>query len=459
MKTFSGFLLAGTQSGVGKTTISTGIMGALKKRGLSVKPFKVGPDYIDPQFHHYVTGNPSRNLDGYMLEEETLKALFYKNLAATDIAVVEGVMGLYDGRGIEKDQGSSAHIAKILNLPVILVINGSGMSSSAAAMVLGYKMYDRDVDIKGIIINNVSGEKHYSILKEVIERDTDTKCIGYLNKNVNIELKSRHLGLIPCGEVPELQKKVDEVVEMVEETIDIEALLGLATPMEAVKAPEKNLDKNLTIAYPYDDAFNFYYQDNLDLLRELGCNLVSFSPLKDRYLPEKIHGIYMGGGFPEVFAKELEDNHSIRQAIYKKAQEGLPIYAECGGFMYLSKGIQTFEGSYHEMVGIFDTAAEMTKRLQRFGYCEVTTREDSKFFKNSFTIKAHEFHRAVVKGEEDHYIYDVKKTKDNKVIDRWNCGQEKYNCIGAFPHIHFYSNPCFVESFIERCQVYKKMME
>ncbi|AOY75457.1 cobyrinate a,c-diamide synthase [Clostridium formicaceticum] len=459
MKTFRGFLLAGTQSGVGKTTISTGIMGALKKRGMSVKPFKVGPDYIDPQFHHYVTGNPSRNLDGYMLKEETIKTLFYKNLVDLDVAVVEGVMGLYDGRGTEKDQGSSAHIAKILNLPVILVIDGSGMSSSAAAMVLGYKMYDRGVNIQGVIINNVSGEKHYAILKEVIERDTATKCIGYLNKNRNIELKSRHLGLIPCGEVPELQKKADEVVAMVEETIDIEGLLSLVSSMEVAGIPIKTLDKKLVIAYPYDDAFNFYYQDNLDLLKELGCSLVPFSPLKDKNLPEKIHGLYIGGGFPEVFAGELEKNKEIRGRIYQKAQEGLPIYAECGGFMYLTKGIKTFEGDSYEMVGVFDAVAEMTKRLQRFGYCEVTPTEKSSFFKESFTIKAHEFHRAIVKGREENYVYHVRKIKGDKVIDRWCCGQEKYNCIGAFPHIHFYSHPSFVEGFIEKCESYKKTMD
>lgn len=459
MKTAKGFLLAGTQSGVGKTTISTGIMGVLKKQGWRVKPFKVGPDYIDPQFHHFITGNPSRNLDGYMLQEEKIKKIFTQNLQEGDIAVVEGVMGLYDGYGTEKDQGSSAHIAKMLDLPVVLIIDGSGTSTSAAAMVLGYKLYDQKVNIQGVIINNLSGEKHYLLLKEAIERDTGVKCVGYLKKNRNIQLKSRHLGLIPCGEVPELQEKVEEAVTMVEETIDMLALLSLSGEIDTANHKAfvtKPLEQKSTIAYAYDDAFNFYYEDNLDILKELGCQLIPFSPLRDGELPKGIDGIYIGGGFPEVFAKELEANTSIRRSILEKALKGLPIYAECGGFMYLTKGIQTFDGNYHQMIGIFDATAEMTGRLQRFGYCEVEIKEGSNFFKAPFKIKAHEFHRAVVKVHDSKYCYDVKKIKKGEVAENWSCGLEKYNCLGAFPHIHFYSNPFFVESFLQKCQSHKR---
>ncbi|SET24280.1 hydrogenobyrinic acid a,c-diamide synthase (glutamine-hydrolysing) /cobyrinate a,c-diamide synthase [Natronincola peptidivorans] len=458
MKTAKGFLLAGTQSGVGKTTISTGIMGALKKRGYRVKPFKVGPDYIDPQFHRFITDNPSRNLDSYMLKEKTIKRIFTQNITEEDLAVVEGVMGLYDGYGTEKDQGSSAHVAKILDLPVVLVIDGSGTSTSGAAMVLGYKLYDAKVNIQGIIINNLSGERHYLLLKEAIERDTGIKCIGYLKKNKNIQLKSRHLGLIPCGEVPALQEKVDEVVAMIEETIDLEALVRLSGKIAVesyLEEGSKPLERKITIAFAYDDAFNFYYQDNLDLLKELGCHLISFSPLKDKELPEEIDGIYIGGGFPEVFAKELEENKSMRRDIYQKALEGVPIYGECGGFMYLTKGIKTFDGEYHEMAGIFDAASEMTNRLQRFGYCEVEIKESSSFFERPFKIKGHEFHRGIIKSNNNNSSYHVKKTRKGEIQDSWDCGLEKYNCLGAFPHIHFYSNPSFVKGFLERCQSYK----
>ncbi|MCC5911088.1 MAG: cobyrinate a,c-diamide synthase [Clostridiaceae bacterium] len=451
--------MAGTQSGVGKTTISLGIMGALKKRGLKVKPFKVGPDYIDPQFHRYVTDETSRNLDSYLLQEETLRTLFYKNAKAGDIAVVEGVMGLYDGLGTKKDEGSSAHIAKLLNLPVLLVINGGGMSSSAAAMVLGYKMYDPDVNIKGIIINNVSGEGHYAILKEAIERDIGIKCVGYLKKNKDIQLKSRHLGLIPCGEVGELKDKVEEVIAMVEETIDLDTILQLAGEVklkEKFSPSTKVIEEKATIAYAYDDAFNFYYQDNLDLLKELGCNIIPFSPLKDKELPKGIHGIYIGGGFPEVFAEELQENGEIRQAIYNKAKEGLPIYAECGGFMYLTKEIKDLQGNNYEMVGVFEAQAEMTERLQRFGYCEVETKEDSSFFQETLSIKAHEFHRAVVINKNQAYSYNVTKKRNGEVVSSWNCGIEKYNCLGAFPHIHFYSNRDFAKNFIQKCSNYRK---
>ncbi|SDJ80701.1 cobyrinate a,c-diamide synthase [Natronincola ferrireducens] len=457
MKGTRGFLLAGTQSGVGKTTLSTGVMGTLKKRGLQVKAFKVGPDYIDPQFHRYITGNPSRNLDSYLLKEDTIKELFHKNLEEEDIAVVEGVMGLYDGLGTQKDEGSSAHVSKILQLPVILVIDGRGVSTSAAAMVLGYKLYDPDINLAGVIINNVSGEKHYSLLKEGIERDTGIKCLGYLRKNNNIQLKSRHLGLIPCDEVPELEEKLEDLVEMVEETVDIEGLLAVAKEIEIKKKEVKPLRaEEITLAYAYDSAFNFYYQDNLDLLKELGCRLIPFSPLKDTGLPEGIDGIYIGGGFPEVFARELEENQGIRRNLYEEAQRGLPIYGECGGFMYLTKAIKTFDGEVYQMAGVFDATAEMTNRLQRFGYCQVSIKENSSFHKEAFTTKAHEFHRGVVIAPSREYVYSVVKKKKEKIIDRWSCGIESYNCLGGFPHIHFYSNPTFINNFLEKCRIYKK---
>lgn len=455
MSSARGFLLAGTQSGVGKTTISTGIMGALNKGDLVVKPFKVGPDYIDTQFHSYITGNPSKNLDAYLLEEKVIKNLFYKNLASGDIAVVEGVMGLYDGMGTKKDEGSSAHIGKILNLPVILIIDGRGMSSSAAAMVLGYKLYDPEVNIAGIIINNLSGEGHYKLLKEAIERDTGVSCVGYLNKNNDIQLESRHLGLVPCGEVPVLEEKIQEIVTMVEETIDIEKILSLSSTIEIKETPKTSkflIEKRIKIAYAYDDAFNFYYQDNLELLKELGCDLVPFSPLKDNTLPKDIDGIYIGGGFPEVFGRRLEENQEMREEILKKAKEGLPIYAECGGFMYLTKEIETLEGDIYQMVGIFNGRGKMTKRLQHFGYCEVETQENSNFFKETINVKAHEFHRSMVEVEDKDYIYHVKKRRNGEVVNDWYCGLEKYNCIGAFPHIHFYSNIKFAKAFIEKCR-------
>ncbi|SCX80516.1 cobyrinate a,c-diamide synthase [Alkaliphilus peptidifermentans] len=460
MKSNGRIVIAGTHSGVGKTTITLGIMGALIKRRMDIKPFKVGPDYIDPQFHRRVTGNPSRNLDSYLLEESMIKYLFNKNCAVEDMAIIEGVMGLYDGLGTNKDQGSTAHISKILKSPVILIIDGGGMSSSAAAMVLGYKQYDEDVDLKGVIINNLSGEKHYKILQEAIERDTGIRCIGYLKKTESIELKSRHLGLIPCMEVPEIDERLAEIIAMVEETIDLDALISFtskAEKLQNINEIQINYKSDVAIGYAYDEAFNFYYEDNLDILRQMGADLIPFSPLRDKSLPENIHGIYLGGGFPEVFSKELENNHQIREEILSRAQIGMPIYGECGGFMYLTEDIKNLDGDIHKMVGIFNVHSEMTNKLQRFGYVEVEPEADCRLFQNTGKIKAHEFHRSIVQNMKEHYIYQVSKVKDGRTQKRWNCGLEKNNCLGAYPHIHFYSNIAVPKAFIEKCEIYKNL--
>ncbi|QXM07452.1 cobyrinate a,c-diamide synthase [Crassaminicella indica] len=453
------FVIAGTQSGVGKTTISTGIMAALKKRGIKVQPFKVGPDYIDPAFHTFVTANKSRNLDSWMLDKNSIIKLFAKNAMNKDISVIEGVMGLYDGYGVKKDEGSTAHVSKILNAPVILIINGKGMSSSAAAQVLGYKLYDEGVNIKGVIINNISGEVHYDLLKESIERDTKIKCIGFLKPNKNIELKSRHLGLVPSVEVENLKRKIDEIAKMVEETIDLDALLAIAGTAEEISyKPEKykRIVGNVNIGVPLDKAFNFYYEDNLDLLKALGANIVYFSPLKDEELPKNLHGLYIGGGFPEIFAKDLEENISMRNSIKKAIEKGLPTYAECGGLMYLSKGITTLENREYEMVGIFNTKASMTKRLQRFGYVYVNIDKSCAIAEKKYSVKAHEFHRSTVDDiKEDEYVYTVNKIRNGEIVKTWKCGFKKYNALGAYAHIHFYSNMSIANDFIKNCISFK----
>ncbi|WZL71784.1 cobyrinate a,c-diamide synthase [Clostridiaceae bacterium 35-E11] len=453
------FILAGTQSGVGKTTLSTGIMAALKKRGFDVQPFKVGPDYIDPAFHSFVTQRKSRNLDSWMLEQDNIMKLFVKNVIDKDIAVIEGVMGLYDGSGSDKDVGSTAHIAKIIKAPVILIINGKGIAASAAAQVLGYKLYDPQVEIKGIIINNVSGDAHYHLLKERIEEDTGIQCIGYLKPNDDIQLKSRHLGLIPSAEVKGLEEKIDKIRMMIEETIDLDALLAIANqsvPIHYQISNEKRPVGFINIGIAFDKAFNFYYEDNLDLLRELGANLVFFSPINDSKLPTDLHGLYFGGGFPEVFAVELENNQAIRKEIKKMIQQGIPTYAECGGLMYLTKGITTLEEQKYEMVGIFDTEAKMTRRLQRFGYVDVNIENPCVLSNDYINTKAHEFHRSMIE-EKGHnaYAYRVEKIRNGKIIKSWKCGLKEYNALGAYAHIHFYSNKAIPLNFIENCRNYK----
>ncbi|MCK4258117.1 MAG: cobyrinate a,c-diamide synthase [Halanaerobiales bacterium] len=458
-------VIAGTQSGVGKTTITLGLMAAICRCGMKIAPYKVGPDYIDPGFHSYVTKVKSRNLDLWLLNEDKIAYLFYKNSIDADISIVEGVMGLYDGRGTNHE-ASTAHLAKVLKAPVVLVIDGSGISASAAAQVLGYKLYDKEVNLAGVIINRVSGEVHYKLLKEAIERDTGIRCFGYLKKTDQIHLKSRHLGLVPGIEVDKLQSQVEQLTEMVEESVDIDGLIELsknAIPFdleskisltcsnEISKLKAKlNLDHPVRIGLAYDEAFHFYYQDGLDLLKELGAELVEFSPLHDVKLPDNLDGLYIGGGYPEVFANQLEENQSLRNSIKNAINKGLPTYAECGGLMYLTQEIKTAEDDTYQMVGVIPTMSMMTSKLQRFGYVEVELGQNL-FDLSREIIPAHEFHYSKIQDDDElNYSYNINRRKKN-----WECGVTMKNLLAGYPHLHFYSNPRLAYGFIKKCVKYR----
>lgn len=449
-------LLAGTSSDVGKTTVVLGIMRALKNRQIKVQGYKAGPDYIDTAFHTFATGVASRNLDTWMLEEDVIKSLLSKHSKDADIAIMEGVMGMYDGADVKSLVGSSAHLAKMTKTPVVLVINGAGVAASAAAMVLGFKMFDKDVDVKGVIVNKVSGQAHYDLIKEAIDHHVGIPCLGYLTKNENISLKSRHLGLIPSVEVDALDDKINEVAQMIESTVDLDLLMEIAsTAKDHVSSVDIKRSHDLKIGLPYDAAFNFYYQDNLDMLEDMGCDLVRFSPISDKKLPDHLDGLYIGGGFPEVFAKELSNNKEMLEAIRTAIINGLPTYAECGGLMYLTSSIETLEGEQYDMLGIFSNTSQMTKRLQRFGYVNVELNKDTVIGKKGLSFKAHEFHRSMVlEDANEQKMYDIRKERksDQKT---WQCGYMKYNCLGGYPHIHFYSNPDVAKGFLETCKTYK----
>ncbi|MBS4535494.1 cobyrinate a,c-diamide synthase [Clostridium sp. D2Q-14] len=449
-------MIAGTSSGTGKTTLSLGIMAALKRRKLDVRPFKVGPDYIDPGFHEFVTGNASYNLDSWMLKKDTIKYLFNKNMKDKDIGIIEGVMGLYDGFGTDRNTiGSSAHVSKLLKTPIILVMDGRAMSTSAAAMVMGYKVYDENVDIRGVIINKVSGDGHYNLLKEAIERDTGIKCLGYLPKDLNISLNSRHLGLIPVKEVEEFNNKVDLLVNYIEKYVDLDSIIGMSKDVELIEFQRNYNDsyreygQGLKIGIMKDKAFNFYYQDNIDLLKEMGVEIEWISPLEDNRLPSNLDGLYIGGGFPEVFSKELQENTSFKTSLKEALESGLPTYGECGGLMYLTEGIEDLYGNNYEMVGFLPTRSVMTKRLQRFGYVEVES-------SNHINIRAHEFHHSKIIDNEDlDYEYKVIKRRPNRETKVWNCGIKKKNVLAGYPHVHFYSNIDFIKQLIDICRNYR----
>jgi len=432
-------LIAGGSSGSGKTTISTAIMGALK----GVSAFKAGPDYIDPKFHEFITKNPSNNLDMFIMGEESVKYIFSKNIK--NISIVEGVMGLYDGMSHELDNYSSAHLSRVLDIPVILVINGKGSSTSIAAVVLGFKNLDPRVKIRGVILNNVGSERLYNLLKEGIEKYTDIPCVGYFPRDKRVSIDERHLGLQQASEINDLNNKIEILKEMAKKYIDLDKILEIAEDGKEnpkIEDPTKHLKdrfKRKKVGVAQDKAFSFYYSENLKLMKFTGMEIVEFSPLNDSHLPLNLDYIYLGGGYPEIFSKELYENKTMIEDI-KNASKKIPIYAECGGFMYLTKGIKQLNGDFDSMCGLLDIKVEMKPRLNinRFGYVEYES-------KDGVNGRCHEFHYSDIYDINETNLYFELKKKNGK---KWSCSYEKDKIIAGYPHIHFYGNlEIFVKLF------------
>lgn len=450
---FYGFVLAGTHSGAGKTTITTGILSALSKRGYGVQPYKTGPDYIDPAFHSFVVGRKSRNLDTWLLSEKSVRYLFAENCQDADIAVVEGVMGLFDGFGGTEDIGSTASLAKCLNLSVILIVDGSGMARSAAAIVKGYSTFDPACEIAGVIVNKVSGQKHYEILKEAIEFSTGIPCLGYVTTNDQIQLSSRHLGLVPASEVANLEEQLETVAQMVEKTIDLDRLLEISQTERPKTCHHEVADKfgkynDLRVGIALDQSFNFYYWDNLALIEKLGCECVYFSPIHDEKIPNDLDFIYIGGGFPEVFDSELSKNQTMIQSLKDYHASGKPLYAECGGLMYLTEAITDFEGKRETMTGILSGETRMTGKLKHFGYNEVFTAPS--LTGEPITFRAHEFHRSEYTNHQLTPQYSLYKHKGTEKETSWQCGYGSKGAFGAYAHVHFYSEPQWLYFWLDQ---------
>jgi cobyrinic acid a,c-diamide synthase len=446
-------VIAGTQSGVGKTTIATGIMATLKGRGLRVQPFKVGPDYIDPTYHAMATGLPSRNLDSWMLSPQTISELFTRAAQKADISVIEGVMGLYDGHSGLDDSGSTAKVAKLLNAPTILIIDASKMARSAAAIALGYVKFDPDLNFAGFIINKIGSDRHYAWVKEAIEQATSLPVLGYLPQNTDLKMPERHLGLIPTIETAGIQF-IEPLRQQIEQTVNIDQLLEIAHSVHPVEAqyiepllfPTRPIPPTVNIAYAWDEAFCFYYQDNLDLLEAYGARLLPFSPINDNSLPSNIQGIYIGGGFPEIYAKRLSQNHAIVESIREAAGKGIPVYGECGGFMYLSKGITDFEGIRYQMAGLVPGWSVMKNRLTRMGYVEIESLEDTILSPKGTRLRAHEFHWSEMESDLTLPAYRV--LHPNERTEGYSNG----NVLTSYVHLHFGTNPDLARNFIEACQ-------
>lgn len=453
-------VIAGTHSGAGKTTVATGLMAALSSK-MRVQPFKVGPDYIDPAYHTFITDRKSRNLDGWMLEEDVVRYLFRKNMQGADIGIIEGVMGLYDGAEVNSQRGSTAHIAKVLGAPVVLVVDGSAMAASAGAMVLGYKSFDQELNLAGVIFNNIGGHGHYLILKEAVEKYTGIRVFGYLLKNKEVQLPSRHLGLVPSGEIASLREKLSQLASLVEKTVEVEELVKLAGNwLQEFPANSYTLkgqrEYPVKVAVAYDKAFNFYYWDNLELLEELGATIEFFSPLEDRRLSPGIEAIIWGGGFPEVFADKLEQNITMKMDLKKSLSQGLPYYAECGGLMYLTDSLQDFEGAKYQMVGWLQGDCCMTSRLQRFGYAHLILQQECIWGKEGEKTRVHEFHRSKTDIVASPAAYNLTKQRNGKITKQWECGYMKGNGVAGYAHLHLYSNTKFAENFLKAALNYSK---
>lgn len=447
---FGGLVIAGVSSGVGKTTLTMGLISALKKRGLKVQPYKVGPDYIDPAHHTLISGYPCRNLDGWMLDQATNVGIFQKHSFGKDISIIEGVMGLFDSSSGESEEGSTAQMVKWLGLPVILVIDGGKMARSAGAIIHGFEHYDPELNLAGVIFNNVASENHYNHLRQGIRKGSKVKVLGYLPRNAEIKISERHLGL----KMPETAdfSWQEKLVSLIEAHIDLEAVLSIATHpsfnLPLVPSFVRRGESIIRIGIAKDEAFCFYYRDNLELLEEAGAELVYFSPLTDEKLPENIQGIYLGGGYPELYAKELEANGSLRNELRNAAEAGMPIYGECGGFMYLTSGIWGDEDQFSEMAGIFPVEVKMGKRLSSLGYFEGALLEDTPFHKKGDRFRGHEFHYSSIVKEEPgiQKVYQVSKRGAFRPE-----GYLRKNTMGSYIHLHFAGNLCFVERFVEAC--------
>jgi len=443
-KTLSAIVVGGTHSGVGKTTITLGLIGALRRRGLIVQPFKVGPDFIDPLHHEQAAGRPSRNLDGWMLGADVNRRRFAIATADADAAVIEGVMGLFDGSEGKSDRGSTAEMAKLLGLPVVLVIDAGAMARSAAAVIHGYVTFDPAVRVAGIILNNVGGEAHASMIRDAV--GNTIPIFGALPRAADLVIPERHLGLHLPHEGR--QDYIDQVANLIEEHVDVDQLLSITSiprrpaPMEA--SPPK---PRVRMGIARDEAFCFYYADNLELLAQAGAELVEFSPIRDP-MPSDLDGLYVGGGYPELHAKELAENTGTTIAIRAFAESGGPIYAECGGLMYLAKQLRVGDDVYPQC-GVLPFSTTMPAPL-KLAYVEIET--TGGLFGAGRNARGHLFHRSEISDKQPaSRCYQLRTSRGDQ-------GEEGYtyrNVLASYIHLHFASDPTLAGALVDRCEEYR----
>lgn len=444
-------LLAAGASGSGKTLITCGLLQVLVNRGIKVASFKCGPDYIDPMFHSRVIGTQSANLDTFFTSPEVTRYLLEKNASGCGIAVMEGVMGYYDGAGATTTKASAYDLAAVTDTPVILIVNSKGMSVSLAAYIKGFLEYREDSRIAGVIFNQMS-PMLYPRMKELVETELGVAVLGYVPRVEDCVIESRHLGLVLPEEIPMLKERLQKLARVLEETLDVDAIVGLAE--RAPDVPEEKdpvygfrLSKPVRVGVAEDEAFCFFYKDNFRLLRKMGAELVFFSPLRDRRLPEGLDGLLLYGGYPELKGRELEANESMRASVRDAIREGMPCMAECGGFMYLHEEMEDMDGQMRRMAGVIPGRVFRTPRLARFGYVYLESRKGRDYGK----IPAHEFHYFDSTSCGEDFLASKPVGKRS-----WSCIHQEGRLLAGFPHFYYYGNPRIPEEFLENCRAYRQ---
>ena len=433
----SRIVIAGVTSGVGKTSVALGIMRGLRKRGLRVQPFKVGPDFIDPSYHSLISNRKSRNLDVWMMGRKGVLECFASACQDADVAVIEGVMGLYDGVSGKNDFASTAHVAKILDAPIVLVVDASKGARSIAAIILGFLHFDRKLQIRAIILNKVAGERHAKYIIDALADKVKVPVIGVLYRNSKVQMQERHLGLVPALELKAAKNDmISRTARYISESLDLDKILNLCSStvlMDAHYSPQQTTKARVAVAL--DESFNFYYADNLAALKRSGANLVFFSPVKDEKLPDDVHGLILGGGFPEVLADKLEGNRSMVRSIRRAVNEGMPIYGECGGLMYLTRSIRGYRGErkMRKMAGIVDADTIMTGMLT----LNYTDADCTGSIFGNMHLRGHEFHYSSIENiaSDSRFAYSMKK--GNGITGKYDGFIINDNSLAAYMHLHF----------------------
>ncbi|MEM2125248.1 MAG: cobyrinate a,c-diamide synthase [Candidatus Methanosuratincola sp.] len=445
-------LFSAGSSDSGKTIVTSAILNILSSIGYRVQPFKVGPDYIDPMYHRLSSGRPCSNLDSWIMDERTIVKSFALGSKGSDLTIIEGVRGLYEGESPVGDEGSTAHIAKLLGIPVVIVLNCHSLTRSAAAQLMGLKMMDPEVNIAGVILNKISDSRHEEKLRRAISYYTRVPVLGALPRSPVLEIKKRHLGLTTSHELPGVLEKIKAASDLLKQNLDLDALISIAEEASDIELEHLDLPCSgspVKVGVFMDAPFSFYYHDNLSALRDRGAEIVPLDSLSGTEIGEDISGVIIGGGYPELFSRELEENSSMRKSLKERIMDGMPAIAECGGLMYLCKSID-YGGAKRKMVGVFDGEVVMCQKPNALSYVQLAAIRDSPVAQKGEHLRGHEFHYSRIEGPIEDMAFNVLRGKG---IRDAKDGLLCHNSIGMYTHLHYLATPQVPEKFLETCRL------